>query len=193
MSYGKLYDFTPKMIQDLYKNIYLYLYNEDGTPNYSKQSDMMKLISGNITEKELEGNEYLVGTATEDSEEELNKIGMDILNQDVPVIEKGSLKKQGPVTFDNLLKGKQIIKKGAKGAVVRDIQRMLASITDPDGKPYKLGTTGPKNDGVDGDFGPTLEAALFAFQIDNDLFDGIDGIVGKETSTELKKKYDERR
>ena len=70
---------------------------------------------------------------------------------------------------------------------------MLASITDPDGKPYKLGTTGPKNDGVDGDFGPTLEAALFAFQIDNDLFDGIDGIVGKETSTELKKKYDERR
>jgi len=192
MSYGKIYDFTPKMIQDLYKFVYLYLYNEDGTPNYSKQSEMMKLLSGDITEKDLEGNEYLVGTETEDMEEELSKIGMDVLNLDVPVIEKGSLKKQGPVTFDNLLKGKQIIKKGAKGAVVRDIQRMLASITDPDGKPYKLGTTGPKNDGVDGDFGPTLEEALFAFQIDNNLGE-FDGIVGKETSTELKKKYDERR
>jgi uncharacterized membrane protein YphA (DoxX/SURF4 family) len=192
MSYGKLYDFTPKMIQDLYKNIYLYLYNEDGTPNYSKQSEMMKFLSGDITEKDLEGNEYLVGIATEDSEEELRKIGMDILNQDVPVIEKGSFKNRQPVTFGNLLKGKQIIKKGAKGAVVRDIQRMLASITDPDGKPYELGTTGPKNDGVDGDFGPTLESALYAFQIDNDL-EEFDGIVGQETATELKKKYDERR
>ena len=193
MSYGKIYDFTPKMIQDLYKNIYLYLYNEDGTPNYSKQSEMMKLLSGDITEKDLEGNEFLVGTATEDSEEELKKKGMDILNQDVPVIEKGSFKNREPVTFDNLLKGKQIIKKGAKGAVVRDIQRMLASITDPDGKPYNLGTTGPKNDGVDGDFGPTLESAVYAFQIDNNLGTEFDGIVGEETSTELKKKYDERR
>ena len=192
MSYGKIYDFTPKMIQDLYKNIYLNLYNEDGTPNYSKQSDMMKLLSGDITEKDLEGNEDLVGTATKDVEEELRKKGEAILNQDIPVIEKGSFKKRGPVTFGNLLKGKQIIKKGAKGAVVRDIQRMLASITDPDGKPYELGTTGPKNDGVDGDFGPTLEAALYAFQIDNDL-EEFDGIVGKETSTELKKKYDEKR
>ena len=192
MSYGKLYDFTPKMIQDLYKNIYLYLYNEDGTPNYSKQSEMMKLLSGDITEKDLEGQEYLIGTATEDSEEKLRNEGMDILNQDVPVIEKGSFKNRQPVTFGNLLKGKQIIKKGAKGAVVRDIQRMLASITDPDGKPYELGTTGPKNDGVDGDFGPTLESALYAFQIDNDL-EEFDGIVGQETATELKKKYDERR
>jgi len=186
MSYGKLYDFTPKMIQDLYKNIYLYLYNEDGTPNYSKQSEMMKLLSGDITEKDLEGNEYLVGTQTEEAEEKLRKKGMAILNQDVPVIEKGSFKNRQPVTFGNLLKGKQIIKKGAKGAVVRDIQRMLSTLG------YELGSSGKLKDGVDGDFGETTDAAIKMFQIMNRLSE-VDGIVGQETATELKKKYDERR
>ena len=186
MSYGKIYDFTPKMIQDLYKNIYLNLYNEDGTPNYSKQSNMMKLLSGDITEKDLEGNEYLVGTVTKDTEEELRKKGEAILNQDIPVIEKGSFKNRQPVTFGNLLKGKQIIKKGAKGAVVRDIQRMLSTLG------YELGSSGKLKDGVDGDFGETTDAAIKMFQIMNRLSD-VDGTVGKDTATELKKKYDEKR
>jgi len=144
------------------------------------------LLSGDITEKDLEGNEYLVGTVTKDTEEELRKKGEAILNQDIPVIEKGSFKNRQPVTFGNLLKGKQIIKKGAKGAVVRDIQRMLSTLG------YELGSSGKLKDGVDGDFGETTDAAIKMFQIMNRLSD-VDGTVGKDTATELKKKYDEKR
>ena len=93
--------------------------------------------------------------------------------------------KSKPTTFQDLLDGRKTIRKGQKGDVVRDIQRMLVSLG------FKLGDTGPKGDGVDGDFGNKTKLAVENFQDDNDLKE-IDGIVGKETSTKLKQLYDEK-
>ena len=91
-----------------------------------------------------------------------------------------------PVTFNNLLNGRQTIRKGQKGDVVRDIQRMLVTIG------YYLGNTGRTNDGVDGDFGESTEASIYELQLDHNL-DGVDGIVGQETAKKLKELYNEKR
>jgi hypothetical protein len=56
---------------------------------------------------------------------------------------------------------------------------------------YKLGNTGEGKDGIDGDFGDTMEDALFNFQMDNGL-DDVDSTVGEKTMTMLKKLYDEK-
>ena len=90
-----------------------------------------------------------------------------------------------PVSINTIKDGKQLIKKGAKGQVVRDIQTMLVSLG------YKLGNTGEGKDGIDGDFGDTMEDALFNFQMDNGL-DDVDSTVGEKTMTMLKKLYDEK-
>ena len=91
-----------------------------------------------------------------------------------------------PVKFDNLTKGRQTIRKGQKGDVVRDIQRILVTIG------YVLGNTGKTKDGVDGDFGDTTEEAIINFQADHDL-EGIDGVVGEETSNKLYELYQEKK
>ena len=93
--------------------------------------------------------------------------------------------KSKPTIFQDLLDGRRTIRKGQKGDVVRDIQRMLVKLK------YNLGDSGPKGDGVDGDFGNKTKLAIEYFQEDNDLTE-IDGIVGKETSTKLKELYDEK-
>ena len=83
--------------------------------------------------------------------------------------------KSKPTTFQDLLDGRRTIRKGQKGDVVRDIQRMLVTLG------YTLGNTGPKGDGVDGDFGNKTKLAVENFQDNNDL-KGIDGIVGEEAA-----------
>lgn len=101
--------------------------------------------------------------------------------QDLAKIDK-NLK---PVSINTIIDGKQLIKKGAKGQVVRNIQTMLVSLG------YELGNTGKGKDGIDGEFGDTMEEALFNFQMDNGLSD-IDSTVGTDTMTMLKKLYDEK-
>ena len=84
-------------------------------------------------------------------------------------------------TFNDLLSGKKIAKLGSKGEFVKEIQIMLNTLG------YDLGESG-----IDSDFGKVTQDAVIDFQIDYDL-DGLDGIVGKETSNKLKSLYDERK
>ena len=90
-----------------------------------------------------------------------------------------------PVTLNSIMDGKKIIQKGAKGDVVRSIQTMLVSLG------YELGTTGKLKNGVDGEYGDTMEGVIWDFQMDNNL-EGFDGKIGGETVTKLKKLYDEK-
>ena len=66
------------------------------------------------------------------------------------------------------------LKKGSKGAEVRNMQRLLT------GRGYSLGKYG-----TDGDFGAMTDAAVRAFQKNNGL--AVDGIVGKNTWNKLLK------
>jgi uncharacterized protein YbcC (UPF0753/DUF2309 family) len=88
------------------------------------------------------------------------------------------------VTFNDVIKGTQTIKKGDKGNVVREIQNMLSSIG------YYLGDSGKQTNGVDGDFGTSTETVVKYFQIENNLNET--GVVDKITANKLKEKYDER-
>lgn len=51
------------------------------------------------------------------------------------------------------------LKKGSYGERVKTLQGALVKLNG-----YNLGTSGPNNDGVDGDFGPLTEAAVLKFQ-----------------------------
>ena len=68
--------------------------------------------------------------------------------------------------------GQKTLRKGDKGAEVKDLQKKLLA----------LGYTLPKY-GADGDFGKETEAAVKAFQQDNGLT--ADGVVGKKTMEAL--------
>jgi len=92
--------------------------------------------------------------------------------------------KNTSVTFNDVIKGTQTIKKGDKGDVVREIQNMLSSIG------YYLGDSGKQTNGVDGDFGTSTETVVKYFQIENNLNET--GVVDKITANKLKEKYDER-
>jgi len=188
MLYGYSFDKSPEWVQDAYLNIWRKIFHEDGTPNYSEQGEMMKLLSGNITLEDIENNPDLQKIAQGESVDRLRNEGIKILGS-TPVIEDeeftSTMKNHQPVTFSKLTNGLQTIRKGQKGSVVRDIQRMLVTLG------YDLGTTGKTKDGVDGDFGDSTEAAVYGFQINYDL-DGIDGIVGKETSNKLYELYKEK-
>lgn len=92
--------------------------------------------------------------------------------------------KNTSVTFNDVIKGTQTIKKGDKGDVVKEIQDMLSSIG------YYLGDSGKQTNGVDGDFGTSTETVVKYFQIENNLNET--GVVDKITANKLKEKYDER-
>lgn len=51
------------------------------------------------------------------------------------------------------------LKKGSYGERVKTLQTALSKLNG-----YNLGTSGPNNDGVDGDFGPLTDAAVRKFQ-----------------------------
>jgi peptidoglycan hydrolase-like protein with peptidoglycan-binding domain len=65
-----------------------------------------------------------------------------------------------------------VFKKGMIGTEIQKIQKILIALG------YDLGSSG-----ADGKFGPVTEAAVKAFQDDNNLT--VDGIVGPETLTKL--------
>jgi len=92
--------------------------------------------------------------------------------------------KNTSVTFNDVIKGTQTIKKGDKGNVVREIQNMLYSIG------YYLGDSGKQTNGVDGDYQTSTETVVKYFQIENNLNET--GVVDKITADKLKEKYDER-
>jgi hypothetical protein len=93
-------------------------------------------------------------------------------------------KKGTPVTIESILSGKQTIRKGQKGNVVREIQKMLLYLG------YDLGETGKVKVGIDGDFGSSTQEAVIEFQKDNNLKD-TSGVIGKETLILMKKQYEE--
>ena len=70
--------------------------------------------------------------------------------------------------------GKAMLRKGSKGDAVRELQTMLLKLG------YDLGPCG-----IDGDFGKATEAAVRNFQSDHRL--AVDGVVGKNTWSELEK------
>lgn len=87
------------------------------------------------------------------------------------------------------------IEKDRKKLVIT-LQKMLITLE------YNLGTSGPKNDGVDGKFEGKTEEAVLDFQKNNTDWEGeplkIDGLVGPETSDALNramvgKKYDDKK
>lgn len=146
-----------------------------------KGENLAEDVLPNIDFNEIESGVADIQNTIVDAETEHLKSIKDKTIQDLVKINK-NLK---PVSISTILDGKQLIKRGAKGKVVRNIQTMLVSLG------YDLGNTGKGKDGIDGDYGDKMEAALFDFQIDNDLED-FDGIIGKETMTILKKLYDEK-
>lgn len=64
--------------------------------------------------------------------------------------------------LENLVNGGSLLRRGAKGPEVRDLQRLL--------------NRSGANLGVDGDFGPSTQRALRSYQRENGL--GADGVVG---------------
>jgi hypothetical protein len=146
-----------------------------------KGEDLSEDVSKNIDFNEMEKGVVDMSKTIVDAQTEHLKNISDETIQNLVKINK----QLQPVSINTILNGKQLIKKGAKGQVVRDIQTMLVSLG------YDLGNTGEGKDGIDGDFGDTMEDALFNFQMDNGL-DDIDSTVGEKTMTMLKKLYDEK-
>ena len=143
--------------------------------------DLAEDVLKNVDFNEIEMSMEDMGKIIVDTEKEHLKSITDETIQDLVKINE----KLKPVSLSTIIDGKQLIKKGAKGQVVRDIQTMLVSLG------YELGNTGKGEDGIDGEYGDNMESALFEFQIDNDLED-FDGIIGTDTMTMLKKLYDEK-
>ena len=160
------------------------LWNKDGSPNTEGTEEIKLDLIANIDEDLLsKANQTTIDNVVNNIDEQFKTLENPWSNRElVNKIESN----YSPVTFGNLLNGIQTIRRGQKGDVVRDIQRMLVTIG------YELGDTGPKGDGVDGDFGETTEASIYLLQLDHNL-DGLDGVVGQETAKKLKDLYDEKR
>ena len=166
------------------------MWNKDGSENVEGRESLQDLIiDSNFTEEDLSNTEY-ADNINELVNQEFQKHLNDLEDTNQWNVNSEKVKSQKsnfePVKFDNLIRGRQTIRKGQKGDVVRDIQRMLVTIG------YKLGNSGKTKDGVDGDFGDMTEEVIINFQADHDL-EGIDGIVGEETSNKLYKLYKEKK
>lgn len=89
----------------------------------------------------------------------------------------------GDLTIDDIIKNgdnSQLISVGSKGDGVLEVQEILKDLG------YDIGDSGENEDGLDGIFGFVTKDAVEKFQEDNNLL--VDGIVGIETSTELREK-----
>jgi len=162
------------------------LWNSDGSPNTEGIEEIKQdLINGNIDENLFDNaNEETINDVVFNYDKYIKGLNNPWKSNNETIDRMES--NYSPVTFNNLLNGRQTIRKGQKGDVVRDIQRMLVTIG------YKLGNTGKRGDGVDGDFGESTEASIYELQLDHNL-DGVDGIVGQETAKKLKELYNEKR
>jgi hypothetical protein len=172
-----LYDGTlgPTIIDGLY-DLWLSLTDSDGNIDKSKEQELIIEI---IENSDIDFTDSDIADQIQDSfNDTYDNITFDLIDNRWSNLEQGT-KQQ--TTFNDLLSGDKIAKLGSKGKFVREIQIMLNTLG------YDLGESG-----IDSDFGKVTQDAVIDFQIDYDL-DGLDGIVGKETSTKLKSLYDERK
>jgi hypothetical protein len=169
-----LYKLPPAVIDMMFKAKNL-LYNSDGTDNLEGQQQFTDACT---TDEFINGYVEVVGT-------EFNEDIKTLIDTGSVTYDDGTTIKYTPppVTIESILSGKQTIRKGQKGEVVEEIQKMLLLLG------YDLGETGKKGAGIDRDFGDTTERAVIKFQTDNNLKD-TSGIVGKETLGLLKKQFD---
>jgi hypothetical protein len=169
-----LYKFPPAVIDIMFqvKNM---LFNSDGTDN----------IQGQEKVKDAMTTDEFIGGLLDAMGPEYNEDMKALVDTGIITYDDGTTFKYTPppVTIESILSGKQTIRKGQKGEVVAEIQKMLLLLG------YDLGETGKKGAGIDRDFGDTTERAVIKFQTDNNLKD-TSGIVGKETLGLLKKQFD---
>lgn len=161
------------------------LWNSDGSENTQGRQKIKEEWVNSIPDNTLENTETIKGV-----NDSMNTGWVDALNR---IKNKWNVKVNAttgsivyPTTLNDLMKGQKLLKKGNKGTLVREIQKMLKSLG------YDLGDTGTNKDGVDGDYGDITRRAVYLFQIDNDL-EEFDGIVGPDTSTKLKELYDAKK
>jgi hypothetical protein len=168
--------FTQEEIDNMWE-VNKMLYNPDGTINSQGQDSLKNgVIDGIVVMIEQYDSDNLIQALVKNSEIQPESNDEKVLNV------KNLTPKPSPVTIDSILSGKQTIRKGQKGQVVEEIQRMLLFLG------YDLGETGKKGAGIDRDFGDTTEKAVEKFQKDNKLKD-TSGVVGKETLTLLIKQF----
>jgi len=169
-----LYKFPPAVIDIMFqvKNM---LFNSDGTDNIQGQEKVKDAIT----------TDEFIGGVLDAMNPEYNENIKSLVDTGIITYDDGTTFKYTPppVTIESILSGKQTIRKGQKGEVVEEIQKMLLLLG------YDLGETGKKGAGIDRDFGDTTERAVIKFQTDNNLKD-TSGIVGKETLGLLKKQFD---
>ena len=150
------------------------LYNPDGTINSQGQEEVKDAV--------IDAIPVMVAGMDEGTKQDI--INLKIQPKSGDTIVKNVTSEPTPITIDSILSGKQTIRKGQKGQVVGEIQKMLLYLG------YDLGEFGKEKAGIDRDFGDTTEKAIQKFQEKNKLKD-TSGVVGKETLTLLKKQYDE--
>lgn len=168
--------------------IYQKLFDKDGNVNTTGQEEIKKiLIDNHMTDEEVtkiaekQGLDLDIKT---DYKDYLQKLKSKFLVSG-PDFDESQQNTAQPLTLQGLIDGKYTLRKGQKGDIVREIQKMLVALD------YDLGTSGKNKDGVDGDFATKTFDAIVDFQIDNDLVK-FDGIIGSETAKRLKKLYDEK-
>jgi len=147
------------------------LYNPDGTINSQGQEEVKDAV--------IEAIPAIVSGTEEKVVQDIKNLKIEPIGD---TIVKNTTPKPDPVTIESILSGKQTIRKGQKGQVVGEIQKMLLFLG------YDLGETGKA--GIDRDFGDTTKKAVEKFQKDNKLKD-TSGVVGKETLTLLIKQFED--
>jgi len=160
------------------------IYNSNGSPNVQGQEELKKQLQDSVM-SELSNMENEFNSSL-DSTTKVTDESLDFMNKWKNLVPNSNKQTEldSPVTIDSILSGKQTIRKGQKGNVVREIQNMLLLLG------YDLGESGKDKLGMDGDFGDSTQKAVIQFQKENNLKD-TSGIVGKETLSLMKKQYEE--
>lgn len=159
------------------------IWNSDGTSNIEGEKQITDAVIDTGMKEVTDMEESFIVDMDNLSKTPLNDIGINKwknVNLNIGRIDR--IQKNTPVTIESILDGKQTLRKGQKGSVVRDIQKMLLRLG------FDLGETGEA--GIDGDFGNITHNSIIQFQKDNNLKDK-SGVVGKETMSLIKKQYDE--
>jgi hypothetical protein len=160
------------------------IYNPDGSPNVQGQQEIKKQLQDSVM-SELSNIENEFNSSL-DSITKVTDESLDFMNKWKNLVPNSTKQTEldSPVTIDSILSGKQTVRKGQKGQVVEEIQKMLFLLG------YDLGESGKNKLGLDGDFGESTHNAVVQFQKENNLKD-TSGIVGKETLSLMKKQYEE--
>lgn len=183
-----------------FDKLYLFVFR-DLIPNQKdldqRTKNELRASINHLLGYEKEVNEFLLITAKEGLEKTLKdnkgqgvnvdvketpeQLFQEILKQESEKIKKSSPKlSQTPApSFESVLSGKSIIKKGQVGDSVKKVQTMLYDL----GYDHLLTNFDTYKNWNDGNFGNFTQDAVETFQEDNSL--NIDGKVGKDTLTKL--------